>query len=142
MIILDTNVVSEAMKPVSHPAVTYWINRQKHETLYLTSVTQAEILYGIAVLPPGKRKDGLTDMFSGLLEYFTGRILPFDSKAALHFAQMAATAKAAGRTFPTQDGYIAAIAASKDFAVATRDTAPFEAGGVQVINPWMESPAT
>ncbi|MDR2881965.1 MAG: type II toxin-antitoxin system VapC family toxin [Azoarcus sp.] len=137
MIILDTNVVSEAMKPASHPAVRSWMNGQNPETLYLTSVTQAEILYGIAALPSGKRKDGLTSAFSGLLKYFAGRILPFDSETAHHYAQMATTAKAAGRAFPVQDGYIAAIAANRGFAVATRDTTPFEAGGVPIINPWI-----
>jgi predicted nucleic acid-binding protein len=141
MIIFDTNVVSEVMKPVPHPAVKSWINRQNLETLYLTSVTQAEILYGIAVLPPGKRKDGLTGMFDGLLQHFAGRILPFDSEAAHRYARMAATARAAGQAFPAQDGYIAAIAASKNFMIATRDTAPFEAGGIRIINPWMEPPA-
>ena len=141
MIILDTNVISETMKPASNPAVKSWMNRQNNEILYLTSVTQAEIFYGIAVLPPGKRKDGLTNAFNGLLKHFAGRILPFDSEAALYYAQMAATARAAGRAFPVQDGYIAAIAASRDFVIATRDTPPFEAGGVQVVNPWKESPA-
>ena len=141
MIILDTNVISEVMKPTSNHAVRSWMNRQNNETLYLTSVTQAEIFYGIAVLPPGRRKDGLTDTFNGLLKHFAGRILPFDSEAAYHYAQMAATARAAGRAFPVQDGYIAAIAASRNFTVATRDATPFEAGGVQVINPWEESPA-
>jgi len=141
MIILDTNVISETMKPTSNPAVKFWMNRQNHETLYLTSVTQAEIFYGIAVLPPGRRKDGLADAFNGLLKHFAGRILSFDSEAAHYYAQMAATARAAGQAFPVRDGYIAAIAASRDFAVATRDTPPFEVGGVQVINPWKESPA-
>ena len=136
MILLDTNVVSEAMKPESHPAVRAWLNDQAAETLYLSSVTLAELLFGIAALPAGKRKDKLAQTLDGLMGLFRDRVLPFDVDAARHYAELAVTAKTGGRGFPTPDGYIAAIAASRRFVVASRDTAPFEASGVSVINPW------
>jgi toxin FitB len=136
MIVLDTNVVSEAMKPEPHPAVRAWLNDQAAETLYLSSVTLAELLFGVAVLPAGQRKDMLAQALDGLLELFRDRVLPFDTDAARRYAELAVTAKLGGRGFPTPDGYIAAIAASRDFIVASRDTAPYEAAGVSVINPW------
>jgi len=136
MIVLDTNVVSEAMKPEPHPAVRAWLNDQAAETLYVSSVTLAELLFGIAALPAGRRKDMLTQALDGLLGLFRDRVLPFDTDAARHYAELAVTAKTGGRGFPTPDGYIAAIAASRGFIVASRDTAPYEAAGVSVINPW------
>jgi toxin FitB len=136
MIVLDTNVVSEAMKPEPHPAVRAWLNDQAAETLYLSSVTLAELLFGIAALPAGQRKDMLAQALDGLLELFKDRVLPFDTDAARRYAELAVTAKLGGRGFPTPDGYIAAIAASREFIVASRDTAPYEAAGVSVINPW------
>ncbi|MEX3581907.1 MAG: type II toxin-antitoxin system VapC family toxin [Burkholderia sp.] len=136
MIVLDTNVVSEAMKPEPDAAVRAWLNEQATETLYLSSVTLAELLFGIGALPAGKRKNMLARALDGLLDLFDGRVLPFDTDAARHYAELAVTAKNGGRGFPTPDGYIAAIAASRGFMVASRDTSPFESGGVQVINPW------
>jgi hypothetical protein len=136
MIVLDTNVVSEAMKPEPNPAVMAWLNAQATPTLYLSSVTLAELLFGIAALPAGKRKDLLSQALEGLLRLFRDRVLPFDTDAARHYAELAVTARAGGRGFPTPDGYIAAIAASRGFMVASRDTAPYEAARVPVINPW------
>jgi len=136
MIVLDTNVVSEAMKPEPHPAVRAWLNDQAAETLYLTSVTLAELLFGIAALPAGKRKDMLAQTLDGLMGLFRDRVLPFDTDAARHYATLAVTARTGGRGFPTPDGYIAAISAARGFIVATCDTAPYEAVGVSVINPW------
>lgn len=136
MIVLDTNVVSEAMKPEPHPAVMAWLNAQAAPTLYLSSVTLAELLFGIAALPAGRRKDLLSQALDGLLRLFRDRVLPFDTDAARHYAELAVTARAGGRGFPTPDGYIAAIAASRGFLVASRDTAPYEAARVSVINPW------
>lgn len=136
MIVLDTNVVSEAMKPEPHPPVRAWLNDQAAETLYLSSVTLAELLFGIAALPAGKRKDMLAQALDGLMGLFRDRVLPFDTDAARRYAELAVTAKTGGRGFPTPDGYIAAIAASRGFIVASRDTAPYEAAGVSVINPW------
>ncbi len=136
MILLDTNVVSEAMKPAPHPPVLAWLNDQAAETLYLSSVTLAEMLFGIAALPDGKRKEKLTDALDGLTGLFRDRILPFDVDAARHYATLAVAARTGGRGFPTPGGYIAAIAASRGFIVASRDTAPYKAADVTVINPW------
>ena len=136
MIVLDTNVISEAMRPEPHPAVRAWLNDQAAETLYLSSVTLAELLFGVAALPAGKRKEMLAQAVDGLMGLFRGRVLPFDADAARHYAELAMTARSAGRGFPTPDGYIAAIAVSRGFIVASRDTAPYEAVSVTVINPW------
>lgn len=136
MIVLDTNVVSEAMKPDPDAVVMAWLNDQAAETLYLSSVTLAELLFGIWSLPAGKRKNLLDRALTELLELFKDRILSFDTDAARHYADLAVTAKNGGRAFPTPDGYIAAVAASRGFIVASRDTSPFEAAGVTVINPW------
>ncbi len=136
MILLDTNVISEAMKPAPDDTVRAWLDEQAAETLYLSSVTIAELLFGIGALPAGKRKDRLTEALDGVMELFADRVLPFDVAAARHYADLAVKARAAGKGFPTPDGYIAAIAASRGFTVATRDTSAFDAAGVAVINPW------
>ena len=136
MIVLDTNVVSEAMKATPNPVVLAWLDEQAAETLYLSSVTLAELLFGIGVLPVGRRKEALTQMLDGLLALFEDRVLAFDTAAARRYADLAVTARAAGKGFPTPDGYIAAIAKARGFTVATRDVAPFKAVGLNVINPW------
>jgi predicted nucleic acid-binding protein len=137
MIVLDTNVVSEAMKPEPHSAVRAWLNGQATETLYLSTVTVAELLFGIGALPVGRRKDLLAQTLDGLMRLFRDRVLPFDMDAARCYAELAVTAKTAGRGFPTPDGYIAAIASSRGFMVASRDTEPFKAANIRVINPWI-----
>ena len=136
MIVLDTNVVSEAMKPEPNPAVQGWLDEQMPETLYLTSVTAAELLFGIAALPDGRRKLSLTVTVEGLLDMFEGRILAFNMPAARRYADLAVAARNAGKGFSTPDGYIAAIAAAHGFAVATRDPSAFKVAGISVINPW------
>ena len=136
MIVLDTNVISEAMRPKPNATVRAWLDNQAAETLYLSSVVVAELLFGIAALPLGKRRNMLAETVEGLLDLFRDRVLPFDINAARHYAELAALARDNGRGFPTPDGYIAAIAASRGFIVATRDTAPYVAAGVPVINPW------
>lgn len=136
MILLDTNVVSEAMKPEPNETVRAWLDEQAAETLYLSSVTVAELMFGIGALPDGKRKGKLTEALEGVMELFADRILPFDTGAARHYAELAVKARAAGKGFPTPDGYIAAIAASRGFVVATRDTSAFDAAGLKVIDPW------
>lgn len=138
MILLDTNVISEMMKAEPDAAVRAWLNAQAAETLYLSSVTLAELLFGIQNLPHGKRRDGLDFVLKAILDLFQGRILPFDAQAARHYAELAVLAQKAGKGFPTPDGYIAAIAASRHYIVASRDTAPYEAANVRVINPWVE----
>jgi len=136
MIVLDTNVVSEAMKPEPHPAVRAWLNAQADQTLYLSSVTVAELLFGIGALPSGKRRDVLAQTLDGLMQLFRDRVLAFDIDAARYYAELAVAAKLVGRGFPVPDGYIAAIAASRGFMVASRDTAPYQAASIAVINPW------
>jgi predicted nucleic acid-binding protein len=136
MILLDTNVVSEAIKPEPAATVRTWLDEQAAETLYLSSVTIAELMFGIGALPRGKRKDKLTAALDGALELFRTRILPFDTIAARRYAELAVKARVAGKGFPTPDGYIAAIAAAHNFAVASRDTSAFNAAGLTVIDPW------
>jgi len=139
MIVLDTNVVSEAMKPDPNPAVQQWLNAQAAETLYLSSITLAELMFGISALPSGRRKAALSQTLEGLLNLFDDRILAFDTDAARHYAELAVAARAAGKGFPTPDGYIGAIAKAKGFSVATRDVAPFQAAGIKIIDPWVAS---
>ena len=137
MIILDTNVVSEPMKPDGAPGVQYWLDEQIAETLYLTSISLSELLLGVELLPGGKRKVGLAAALSELLSTLFGtRILPFDQQAATLYASRVSSARAAGKAISMADGQIAAIAAVHGFTVATRDTAPFVAAGVPVVNPW------
>ena len=137
MIILDTNVVSEPMKPNGNPAVQAWLDQQTAETLYLTTTSLSELLVGIEFLPEGKRKEGLDAALNNLLEQLFGsRILPFDSQAARAYAPLIGRAKTNGCAISVADGQIAAIASVHGFSVATRDTAPFIATGVPIINPW------
>lgn len=136
MILLDTNVVSEAVKPDSHASVRAWLDAQVAETLFLPSITVAELLFGIGALPDGRRKEMLAARIDGLLDQFADRILPFDTAAAQRYADLAVKARSAGRGFPTPDGYIAAIAAARGLTVASRDTSAFKAAGLSVIDPW------
>ena len=140
MILLDTNVISEAMKPDPHPSVRDWLNAQAAETLFLSSVTLAELLFGIGALPNGQRKTRLGAVLDGVMDLFGPRILAFETQAARRYADLAVKARAAGRGFPTPDGYIAAIAAANGFAVASRDTTAFTAAGLTVIDPWTMPP--
>ena len=137
MILLDTNVVSEAMKPFPNSQVLGWLNMQAAETLFVSSITFAELWFGVAAMPQGQRKLRLEETVDGLADMYKGRILGFDLDTAKTYAQLAALAKSKGQGFPTADGYIAAIAASKRMIVATRDTAPFAAVGLEVLNPWL-----
>ena len=137
MILLDTNVVSEPLKLNADPTVVAWIDAQVIETLYLSTISVTELRYGIAVLPDGKRKQGLrTSLDELVLPLFESRILPFDMEAAEICAELRARMRASGQGIGTADSYIAAIAAAKGLTVATRDTQPFEAAGLPVINPW------
>ncbi len=137
MIILDTNVVSEPLKLKSDTTVQEWLDNQVAETLYLTSTSLAELLTGIEILPLGKRRATLSAMVAETVEkLFRDRILPFDREAATIYAELHGRARALGRVISFADGQIAAIATAHGFAVATRDSAPFEAAGVRVIDPW------
>ncbi|KPH63571.1 MULTISPECIES: type II toxin-antitoxin system VapC family toxin [Sphingomonadaceae] len=139
MIVLDTNVISEMTKAAPSRAVSTWLDEQPIETLFITSVTIAEIRFGISILAQGKRRQSLEEAMSRTIELFFGKILPFDERAAFKYSDLAVVARAAGRGFPTPDGYIAAIAASRGFVIATRDTAPFLAAKINTINPWTAS---
>ncbi|MFR9752270.1 type II toxin-antitoxin system VapC family toxin [Nocardia sp. 004] len=137
MIILDTNVISEPMGGAPNPRVLAWFDAQTFETLYLTSVTVGELRFGIATMPAGRRRDLLTArMEKDTLPLFTGRILPYGLDATEEYARLMSTARATGLAIAPLDGMIAATAAAAGFAVATRDTSPFEAAGVPVIDPW------
>jgi toxin FitB len=137
VILLDTNVVSEPLKLNADPTVVAWIDAQVIETLYLSTVSVTELRYGIAVLPDGKRKQGLrASLDERVLPLFESRILPFDLEAAEICAELRARARVLGKGIGMADSYIAAIATAKGLIVASRDTRPFEAAGVSVINPW------
>ncbi len=130
MILLDTNVISEAIRPAPDPAVRSWLDTQAAETLFISSVTVAEMAFGIGALPAGRRKQALSAALEAVRALFAGRVLAFDEAAALRYGDLAV------RGVPTPDGYIAAIAAVRGFAVATRDGSAFAAAGVAVIDPW------
>jgi toxin FitB len=137
VIILDTNVVSEPMKLHGDPAVRDWLDSQIAETLYLTAPSLSELLLGVELLPDGKRKEGLAAALSELLESLFGpRFLPFDQHAAAAYTPLIHRTRAAGQILSVADAQIAAIASVHGFTVATRDTTPFLAAGVPVINPW------
>jgi toxin FitB len=136
MIVLDTNVISQAVIREPNPQVRRWLDTQDAESLFLSSVTVAELLFGVGLLPAGKRKGELAAAVDDVLEQFADRILPFDTRAARRHAGLAVMARAGGHGFPTPDGYIAAIAAAHGFIVATRDGAAFRAAGLGVIDPW------
>jgi len=137
MILLDTNVVSEPLKLSGDPSVLTWLDAQIIETLYLSTISLAELRFGIAALAPGKRRDTLqASLEQRILPLFVGRILSFDAATAEAYAVLRAHARAHGDAIAPADGYIAATAISHGLMVATRDTAPFKAAGLKVINPW------
>ncbi len=137
MIILDTNVVSELMRPNPESKVVDWVAAQAVSNLYLSSVSEAELRYGIEILPSGARRDRLHSEVEGMLrEDFSGRVLPFDSAATQSYAAIAAARRAAGRPINHADCQIAAIARSRGASVATRDMGDFQGNGVDVVNPW------
>lgn len=143
MVIIDTNVVSELMRPAPEPAVLAWFSRQDSADLYLTAVSEAELRAGAAVLPAGRRRDRLAAEIDAVVrEDFAGRVLPFDSPAARAYAAIAASRRSVGRPILEADCQIAAIARARDAAVATHDVAGFEHCGIPVIDPWTEDPAS
>jgi toxin FitB len=140
MILLDTNVVSEPVRAAGNPKVLAWLDEQILETLYLSTISLAELRFGIAAMPEGKRREALhASLEKRILPLFAGRILAFDDPASQSYAALRARARASGQAIAPADGYIAAIAATHGLAVATRDTAPFEAAGLAVFNPWVGS---
>jgi predicted nucleic acid-binding protein len=137
MIILDTNVVSEPLRPRPDARVLAWLDAQSVETLFLTSVSLSELWLGVALLPKGQRRTRLADAIEDFARtYFEGRILPFDSNAAKSYADVMASARVTGASISIGDAQIAAIALTQGYRVATRDTTPFSFAGVEVIDPW------
>lgn len=137
MIVLDTNVISELWKAVPDANVLAWIDAQSVETLYLSAITVAELRFGLATMPPGQRRTIYqTRLEKEVLPAFSGRVLAFDLLASQSFANLMSQARAAGKAISTADGYIAATASARSLMVATRDTSPFVAAGLKVINPW------
>ena len=136
MILLNTNVVSEPLRPAPDARMIEWINAQAVETLFLSAITVAELRAGLALLPACKRRAGLQESLEmQVLPLFSGRVLPFDLGCTQAYAAMTAKARTSGLAIAGADGYIAAIAVANGLAVATRDTGPFEAVGATVINP-------
>lgn len=137
MIVLDTNVISELWKAAPDPNVLAWIDAQMVETLYLSAITVAELRFGLAAMPVGKRRAVYQERLEAeVLPAFTSRVLPFDLDASRAYADLMAQARATGKTIGRADGYIAATAAARGLMVATRDTSPFKAAGLKIINPW------
>ncbi|RZQ59949.1 type II toxin-antitoxin system VapC family toxin [Amycolatopsis suaedae] len=137
MIILDTNVVSELMRQAPEPAVVAWADRRSAGELFLTAVTAAELLHGVARLPAGKRRSALTEHIRGLLDTdFDGRILPFTADAAVEYAVVIAARERAGRPITVADAQIAAIARVYGATLATRNVADFAGTGVALADPW------
>lgn len=140
MIIIDTNVVSEPLRPEPERAVIDWLNAQEPETLYLTTVNLAELLAGIEAMPAGRRRNKLnTALVDRMMPLFEGRILPFDKGAAEAFARMDASARLAGNRISFADGAIAAIASANGFMLATRNVHDFKGTNIRIINPWTRS---
>lgn len=141
MIVLDTNVISELWRIKPNANVLAWMDAQAMETLYLSAITVAELRYGLATMPEGKRRAIYQErLASEVLPAFEDRVLPFDLEASQAYADLMARAKARGQAISQADGYIAAIAITHGLMVATRDTSPFEHAGVNTINPWEVAP--
>ncbi|HYU46248.1 MAG TPA: type II toxin-antitoxin system VapC family toxin [Terriglobales bacterium] len=139
MVLLDTNVVSELMRPESSRAVLKWFSRQPAQELYSSSISLAEIFYGIELLPGGKRR---YDLLAGAERMFTkvlaGRVYAFEDEAAHAFARIASARRQAGRPIAELDAQIAAIAHVHGAVLATRNTADFEGCGIRLVNPWVD----
>ena len=141
MILIDTNVISELWKPGPDSNVLAWIDAQTIETLYLSAITVAELRYGLAMMPDGKRRTIYQERLEReVLPTFAGRVLAFDLDTSKTYAELMARARAGGKAIAKADGYIAATAATHGLIVATRDTSPFEAAGLAVIDPWKACP--
>lgn len=137
MFVLDTNLISELMRPTPDPVIASWIAERATSSLFLTAVTEAELRFGLAIMPVGKRREGLASALERMLKSgFASRVLPFDSCAACAYAEIAAVRRQLGRPIPVADCQIAAIARSRGMAVATRNVGDFEDAGIEVTDPW------
>ena len=136
-VLLDTDVVSELIRKAPDPAVEAWVAGHPLEKLFFSAVGEAELRYGAAILPAGRRRESLVSEIEAMLrDAFEERVLPFDSEAARVYAEIAAMRRSAGRPVPPADCQIAAIARSRDMAVATRNVRDFEDMDIEVIDPW------
>jgi hypothetical protein len=137
VILLDTSVVSEPLRPAPDARVADWIDAQALETLFLAAITVAELRAGLALLPAGKRRAGLHEgLEARVLPLFSGRVLPFDLGCTRAYAQLMAKARGSGRAIASAVGRIVAIAVANRLTVATRGTGSFQAAGIAVIDPW------
>lgn len=137
MIILDTNVLSEALRPMPDAQAMAWVGEQPRSTLFTTTLTQAELLYGIRLLSEGARRSALDDAVQGIFrEDFAGQVLDFDADAADAYTDIAASRKLAGRPISQIDAMIVAIARSRGASLATRNVKDFVDCGVKLIDPW------
>jgi predicted nucleic acid-binding protein len=136
VIVLDTNVISEPLRKMPAIQVVNWLDQQSEETLFISAVTRAELRFGVLRLPEGKRKKVLVAQMERILQLFQDRTLDFDSLAADKLAEIAANCEKKGKRAVAPDAYIAACAAARGFAVATRNGNHFEHLGVPVIDPW------
>ncbi len=137
MIVLDTNVLSEALRPAPDARFRAWFSGQPASTLFTTAISQAEMLYGLALLPHGRRRQALDAAIAAIFENeFPERVLPFDSPAAQAFATIMSRRRRAGKPMSQIDAQIAAIAASRGAAIATRNVQDFSDCGVALVNPW------
>jgi predicted nucleic acid-binding protein len=137
MIVLDTNVLSEALRPLPEPSVLDWLANQPRASLFTTTVTRGEILYGIRLLSDGKRRRGLWDAAIKIFsDDFAGQVLSFDNDAADMYAEIAASRRIAGKPISQFDAMIVAMARSRGASLATRNVKDFEDCGVDVLNPW------
>ena len=137
MIIIDTNVLSELLRPTPAAQVEAWLSEQDGAEVYFTSVGEAELRYGLAILPLGRRHASLSKAINNILdEDFRDRILSFDQRAARAYAAIAADRRISGRPISQFDCQIAAIARVNEGAVATRNSVDFEGCGITLINPW------
>jgi predicted nucleic acid-binding protein len=140
MIVLETNVISEVIRVQPDQSVASWLSMQPALSLFITTITQAELLYGIELLPEGKRRRELSNAVRAILsDEFRGRVLPFDSLAAEAYAAITARRRARGKPISAFDAQIAAIAQSRGAQVATRNVDDFEDCGVQIVDPWRPS---
>ena len=142
MILLDTNVLSEIMRPEPAAAVLAWMDAQGSDALWVSAVTQAEIGLGIALLPEGRRRQALADAAARMFEEdFSGRCLAFDQEAAVRYTHLVLERRLAGRPISFQDAMIAAIALANDMVLATRNIKDFSGiSGLEVLNPWLAAP--
>ena len=140
MLVVDTNVLSALMRPKPDTVIASWTAARATSSMHLTAVSEAELRFGLAVMPPGRRRDGLAAGLERMLRTgFANRVLPFDSAAASAYAEIVAARRAMGRPMPEADCQIAAIARSRGMAVVTRNVRDFADAGIDVIDPWTDT---